>query len=196
MELAYPGAMRMRRLTHSDYRKMPWRNGAGTTTELVAEPAGAERFLYRVSIADVERDGPFSRFEGYDRHIMLLEGGGMSLDCGEHGVVDLSAPLTPHSFSGDWDVRGTLTAGPVRDFNLIVDRARASATLNVHSMKENESLTLAANQVTIVYVLTGALVCAREGDTLIGDIVNIADAHNALVARLASRVAVASLTLR
>ena len=188
--------MRIRRLTPSDYRKMPWRNGAGTTTEIVAEPVGAERFLYRVSIADVERDGPFSRFAEYDRHIMLLEGQGMSLDCGEHGVVDLSAPLTPRKFSGDWDVRGTLNAGPVRDFNLMVDRARASAMLNVHAMGENESLTLPSNRVNVIYVLAGALVGADAGDTLIAYIDDGDGGNIELVACAASRVAVASITLR
>ena len=68
----------MRHLTPADYRRMPWRNGGGVTTEIAIAPDGAglvgERFLYRVSIADVMSDGPFSRFEGYDRHIMLPAG--------------------------------------------------------------------------------------------------------------------------
>ncbi len=47
-------------------------------------PAGAalDEFLWRVSIADVERDGPFSRFPGIDRTIVLLEGAGMRLRSG------------------------------------------------------------------------------------------------------------------
>jgi hypothetical protein len=46
------------------------------TTEIAVYPAGAtlDAFLWRVSIADVERDGPFSRFPGIDRTIVLLEG--------------------------------------------------------------------------------------------------------------------------
>src|SRR6187402_1017158 len=112
--------MPLRRLTAKDYRSMPWRNGGGTTTELVLGPEMAGRFLYRVSIADVTSDGAFSRFAGYDRHIVLIEGAGMTLDAQAHGRVEL-APFEPHSFSGDWDVHGTLVAGAVRDFNLIVD---------------------------------------------------------------------------
>jgi environmental stress-induced protein Ves len=152
---------------------MPWRNGGGTTTELVIEPAGAglagERFLYRVSIADVASSGPFSRFPGYDRHIMLLEGAGMTLDCGAHGRIELAAPFAPRSFSGDWDVTGALVAGAVRDFNVIVDRARASATLEVRSLEGAQAFAAAPGGVCIVHVIAGALAGAAAGDTLVAE---------------------------
>lgn len=149
---------------------MPWRNGGGTTTEIVVEPASAsERFLYRVSVADVARDGPFSRFEGYDRHIMLVAGAGMTLDCGERGRIDLSAPFVPRAFSGDWDVHGSLIAGAVRDFNLIVDHARASSSLSVRVLDAPETLALGVGTTGIVHVLSGTLEDAAEGETLVAD---------------------------
>jgi environmental stress-induced protein Ves len=174
--MAYPRP-RVRHLTPADYPRMPWRNGGGTTTELVIEPAGAglagARFLYRVSIADVATDGPFSRFLGYDRHIMLLEGAGMTLDCGAHGRIELGAPFEPRSFSGDWDVSGALVAGAVRDFNVIVDRARASATLEVRSVDEAGAgllgIPVAPGGACIVHVIAGALVDAAAGDTLVAE---------------------------
>jgi environmental stress-induced protein Ves len=88
----------VRRLTTADYRVMPWRNGGGSTTELVIGGEESGRFLYRASIADVATSGPFSRFDGYDRHIMLLEGDGMTIDCKEHGQIALDMPFVPHSF--------------------------------------------------------------------------------------------------
>jgi len=164
----------MRRLTPADYRRMPWRNGGGTTTEIVIAPEGAsasgERFLYRVSIADVGSDGPFSRFDGYDRHIMLLSGAGMTLDCGAHGRVDLRTPFEPHAFSGDWDVAGALVDGPVRDFNLMVDRARSTATLEVKVLDERSpsaAISLTPRDVCIMHVIEGALEGADQGDTLV-----------------------------
>ncbi len=74
----------VRLLTPADFHPMPWKNGAGRTTEIAVYPPGAslDAFLWRVSIADVERDGPFSRFPGIDRTIVLLEGGGMRLRSG------------------------------------------------------------------------------------------------------------------
>jgi environmental stress-induced protein Ves len=115
----------MRILRQEDYKVMPWKNGGGITTEIWVSPedsglAGAP-FDWRVSIADVATDGPFSKFTGYDRHIMLLDGQGMRLETEEHGNIDLR-PYRPAAFSGDWTVTGKLVAGPVRDFNLMVAR--------------------------------------------------------------------------
>src|SRR5262245_25655774 len=119
----------MRHLRPRDYRIMPWRNGGGSTTEVAISPGEAElsanAFAWRVSIADVSADGPFSRFPGCDRHIMLIAGQGMVLEAGEHGLIDLSQPFAPVSFSGDWDVHGYLASGPVRDFNLMVAQSFA-----------------------------------------------------------------------
>lgn len=152
---------------------MPWRNGGGSTTEIVIAPEGAGlagvRFRYRVSIADVATDGPFSRFEGYDRHIMLLAGAGMTLDCGVHGRIELAAPCAPRTFSGDWDVRGALVAGPVRDFNVIVDRSSASSSLDVRRLESSERITCEPGSECILHVLEGALAGAAEGDTLVAD---------------------------
>ena len=52
-----------RLLKPADYVRMPWKNGGGQTTEIVVHPAGATlaEFDWRVSIADVDADGPFSQ---------------------------------------------------------------------------------------------------------------------------------------
>jgi environmental stress-induced protein Ves len=190
----------LRRLAPAVYRRMPWRNGGGTRTEIAIAPEGAAvtgaRFLYRVSIADVASDGPFSRFEGYDRHIMLLEGAGMRLDCGAHGRIELAAPFEPHAFSGDWDVRGTLVAGPVRDLNVIVDRDRASATLEVRVVEAAEAVACGPGCVCIVHVIEGALAGAARGDTLVaGGPFELVPEATAGAARVA-RVALARIALR
>ena len=39
----------------------PWRNGGGVTRELLAWPAGGG-WQVRVSVAEIEADGPFSPF--------------------------------------------------------------------------------------------------------------------------------------
>lgn len=181
----------MRRIPPDSYRRMPWRNGGGTTTEIAIAPEGAsvagERFRFRVSIADVGTDGPFSRFEGYDRHIMLLAGAGMELDCGEHGRIDLRAPFVPRAFSGDWDVRGKLVAGAVRDFNVIVDRATASATLEARVLDRAETIACEPRTVCIVHVLEGELAGAARGDTL------LAEATFELEPRGTARIAIARI---
>jgi environmental stress-induced protein Ves len=165
---------------------MAWKNGGGTTTEIAIAPEGAAlggaRFVYRVSIADVTSDGPFSRFDGCDRHIMLLAGAGMTLDCGPHGQIGLTTPFEAHAFSGDWDVVGTLVHGPVRDFNVIVDRTRATATLEVRVLASPETIACAPFETCLLHVLDGALTAAAAGDTLIADAaVNVAPRGQARV---------------
>jgi hypothetical protein len=108
---------------------MPWKNGGGETSEIFVSPATGN-FDWRVSIAKVNSDGPFSTFGGYERHIMTLSGLGMMLDIEGCGVFELE-PLKPFSFSGDLRVNGSLVDGPVLDFNLMVRRDFGQGTLRV-----------------------------------------------------------------
>ncbi|MCZ0993430.1 HutD family protein [Streptomyces noursei] len=52
------------RILRADGRAaVPWRNGGGLTREVAAHPPGAgwDAFAWRVSLAEVTRDGPYSR---------------------------------------------------------------------------------------------------------------------------------------
>jgi len=119
-------------LNPADYRRMPWKNGGGVTTEIATYPSGAGlgSFDWRVSIADVVADGPFSRFPGVDRVLVLLAGAGIRL-AGEGHDADLRGPFDSYSFSGDDAIGGGLVAGPVRDFNLMLRRRRARGGVTV-----------------------------------------------------------------
>lgn len=150
----------MRILRQEDYKVMPWKNGGGTTTEIWVSPqgsglAGGEPFHWRVSIADVASDGPFSKFEGYDRHIMLLEGAGMRLETEANGVIDL-APYRPAGFSGDWAVTGKLVEGPVRDFNLMVARHAGRGSLTCRKLTAPLPLT-GDGSVRLIHAIEGEL---------------------------------------
>jgi hypothetical protein len=112
---------------------MPWKDGGGSTTEVLIHPPGATLaggFLWRISMAQVPASGPFSSFPGIDRSLMLLSGG-MVLDHGEHGMQFLKAPLEPVGFSGDWATQGRLLCGPCRDFNVLSARGRVRHRLTV-----------------------------------------------------------------
>ena len=90
--------MTLRIFGPGDFRVMPWKNGAGSTTELLIDPPGATLaggFRWRVSMATVAESGPFSSFPGLDRTLLLLEGEGMELDHGPHGRALLPGPLVP-----------------------------------------------------------------------------------------------------
>ncbi|GAA2372242.1 hypothetical protein Cme02nite_00480 [Catellatospora methionotrophica] len=95
-----------------------WRNGGGITREIFVHPPGADNYRWRLSIADVSEDGPFSAFPGYRRMITVLTGVGMRLtvDGAEHDI----GPLEPFAFDGDAQTTCTLLGGPITDLNLIV----------------------------------------------------------------------------
>jgi environmental stress-induced protein Ves len=146
-----------RLLTPNEFRSMPWKNGGGRTIEITAFPSGAalDTFLWRVSLADVERDGPFSPFPGIDRTIVLLEGAGMRLR-GAARETDLTTPLEPHAFSGDAAVDCTLVAGPVRDFNAMFRRGRVRGSVTVVREGEGEP---GFTRLRLVYAVTGSHEC-------------------------------------
>ena len=113
---------------------MPWKNGLGSTTELLIDPPGAslaDGFLWRLSMAAVADSGPFSRFPGIDRTLLLLAGNGLELDHGGHGRAWLRGPLEPVAFDGGWPTQGRLLDGPCRDFNVMSDRARVRHEVRV-----------------------------------------------------------------
>lgn len=148
-------------LRPAGYRAMPWKNGGGTTTELLVHPAGAgvggARFIWRLSIARVGADGPFSAFPGYDRTIMLIEGRGMTLDFGPAGATRLDRAFEPFDFKGEWPAEARLIDGPCRDFNVMVDRARGGARTRVIAAGEKPVSSVASGMTTVIFALDGAL---------------------------------------
>ena len=101
----------------------PWKNGGGVTRTLAADPAGR----WRVSIADIERDGPYSRFPGFDRVSVVLAGKGVMLQ-GEGCAVPLRLH-EPAVFGGDALWQSGLVGGPVQVLNLFVLRGGAVASV-------------------------------------------------------------------
>lgn len=105
----------------------PWKNGAGLTRELAVHPQGAgmEDFEWRMSIAEVASDAPFSAFPEVDRCIVLLRGAGMHLRSAD-GRLDqhLDEPLDPFHFPGDKALHATLIDGASSDFNVMTRRGR------------------------------------------------------------------------
>ena len=111
---------------------MPWKNGGGSTQELACWPPGADMnsFEWRVSLATVDRPGPFSVFPAIDRQIMLLSGDGLQLRSPgwEHR---LEQRWQPFAFSGDDAVDGAMLGGASRDFNLMLRRGLWHGPLQV-----------------------------------------------------------------
>jgi environmental stress-induced protein Ves len=160
-------------LTHRDYRRVPWRNGGGTTTELLAEPGPGGRFLWRLSIAEVASSGPFSDFSGYERHILLLSGNGVVLRFPEAPARRLDRRLEPFVFDGGWRAECELIDGPVRDLNLMVARGTAVGRLRVLRTPTGGRAEIPLEGTVLVHLLEGVLetgsIRLEPGDTLRAD---------------------------
>lgn len=98
----------------------PWKNGGGTARDLLAWLGPADWSL-RVSVAEIERDGPFSDYSGFDRWFAVLRGAGVALQLGdERWVQRLGAP--PVRFDGALAPMCWLLDGATSDLNLLVRR--------------------------------------------------------------------------
>ncbi|MEB6479248.1 HutD/Ves family protein [Acinetobacter vivianii] len=119
----------IKQFTSADYRQMLWKNGAGYTVEL-ARSAGEnlDTFDWRISMADVKSAGDFSRFNGMQRILTVLEGQGIELYIDDE--YQSLKTLQSVQFSGDRATRCELIDGPIRDFNVIYDPKQFHARLH------------------------------------------------------------------
>ena len=113
----------------NEYRRVRWNNGLGWTREIVRWPEQSQHWDWRLSIAEVDKPGPFSLFDGCERELVLLAGEGMRLNFQDGETVALLPPHSRHRFSGERPLNAELVDGPTQDFNLIWRREKMEATL-------------------------------------------------------------------
>ncbi|HEY9065627.1 MAG TPA: HutD family protein [Burkholderiaceae bacterium] len=107
----------------------PWKNGAGLTREIAlqrdaaASGHGVIDFDWRVSLAEIANDAPFSAYPGIDRCITLLHGAGMRLASSDTALDhDLCVRLQPFHFAGELALQAHLHGGACHDFNVMTRR--------------------------------------------------------------------------
>ncbi|KIC10397.1 hypothetical protein RA19_11840 [Leisingera sp. ANG-M1] len=135
---------------------VPWKNGGGVTRELAVHEEES-RMIWRLSLADIARSGPFSAFPGLSRIHCIVEGAGHVLS---NAATCLAAnPLQPLAFDGGLELDCRLRNGPCKAFNVIHDPARVTA--NAAILKEKVVLDAAGRHV--LFVVSGGLELAGEG---------------------------------
>lgn len=126
-----------------------WPNGGGTTRELLVADDGS----WRISLAEVDADGPFSSFAGRHRLLTVVDGPVLALTVdGESHVVE---PHRPFAFSGDAAVEASVPEGPVQVLNVIADPGVAPH-VTVLELGRTSTLPLAADQAALVLKGDGA----------------------------------------
>jgi hypothetical protein len=169
----------MRILRAADYRVMPWKNGAGSTTEIAISPPNAplDDFDWRVSMAQVSADGPFSVFDNIDRTLLVLQGDGIDLSVTGHTPARVDARAI-HAFPGDRPASATLINGPVTDLNVMSRRGRVHH--HVRRLKLSQPQPFPVRAVTLLIVENGEI-AVRSGSasaTLAAYDALLLDAHS------------------
>lgn len=156
--------MRMDVRRRHEHHAVPWRNGGGITHEVARGPVdtAGEEFDWRVSVAEVTKDGPFSAYPGVDRVIMVVDGQGMTLTV--DGARHELSPHEPFAFRGESAVHSTVS-GPTRDLNVMTRRERARARVDVLTAHRPE-LVDSATPLVLVCV-AGTVQVAPPGQPVV-----------------------------
>jgi len=154
---------------HTDRVPTPWANGGGMTYEVARWPEGGTDFAWRLSVAEVATEGPFSSYPGVDRTLVLLSGRMRLVIDGE--ARDL-LPDSPIAFAGESRVLAQLSDGPTMDFNVMSRQGAVSATVEVVTGPEVQ-LDPAGGGWCAAFVLDGSWLCLDQRlgawDCVIGD---------------------------
>jgi environmental stress-induced protein Ves len=137
---------------------MPWANGRGTSYEIASDRNEAGEWAWRLAMAPVNEDGPFSRIECVNRSLAVVEGAGMLLSVDRKKLPCL--PMQVVRFRGDAITDATLTDGPIMDINLMVRRKEAEGEMAIIT---NAGLLNGAS----IVVAVGGSAQVKSGDSTI-----------------------------
>src|SRR5471030_962102 len=144
-------------ITAETLPSMPWKNGGGTTREVLKFPASAtiDTFDWRISLAAVATSGPFSIFPGVDRTMIVTDGEGLELD-DMHDRISLRRSDEPFFFHGEVPYRASLVDGPIADLNVMTRRARYA-----HSARRyrNADTSIDRGVARVIVSLSYRLIC-------------------------------------
>lgn len=119
----------MKLLKAKNYEKMQWKNNKGSTREIAKSVNNTGNINWRLSIATITEDCPFSIFENLDRSIALLDGKKLTLVINEDKKVVLTQTSDAFSFDGASGVEAFTSFGNTTDLNVMTMRGVYRHTL-------------------------------------------------------------------
>lgn len=147
----------MRVVRQSEFTAFSWKNGGGITREAWRVPADG-RFIIRMSVAEIDRSGPFSDFAGYARTMVLLRGRGLRLSFGGDPATVLREVGDCVGFDGGTAVDCELLDGPCTDLNLMVCKSLAGVRAGVERLTGTRTLEGSADATVFVFAVQGPVV--------------------------------------
>ncbi len=177
--------MRLRRFAGLD--ASPWKNGGGVTRE-IASASDGRGLLWRLSLADIERDGPFSAFPGLARIFTPVGRAPAILDLPDG--PRLVGRLDPFAFDGGLAVGARLPAGPARALNVIYRASACAASVEILRGPSRQRIEAVAGATLAGHGVCGILTLGRAslgpGDTAldIEGVLDLPDGAEAALVRL------------
>lgn len=127
----------------------PWKNGRGIT-RTISSKRSENGTIWRISVADIEKDGPFSVFPGIDRVSVLMGGPGLRL-VGDGLALNFPEVGSTAKYCGEAQLEARLGGSPARFLNILTQNNRATAQV----LLQQRACSCAANRVIAVVVLLG-----------------------------------------
>lgn len=159
----------LRRFALHELFPEPWRNGGGLTRQVAAgrlqlpENGAIDAWDWRISVADITADGPFSVFPGIDRKAALIRGDSLVL-LADEGALQFVQLGAVHAFAGETVMASQLPNGPVRLFNVMARRGRAAARLCAHH--GDAAIGIGPTDCCVLLIVRGEFrVALRHGPT-------------------------------
>lgn len=163
----------LRRFCLSELAQEPWRNGCGVTRTLMRCDVD-DKPLWRISVADITGNAPFSRFDGLDRQAVLVEGRNVTL-CGDWGAWSMNSVGDTARFPGELSVHTEIGCSLARFWNVMADRTSMRIDLRVSSSPQENMGAVGAGALMVMEgeaeVFLGELPCAtlRKDEGLLFD---------------------------
>ena len=160
----------MKIIRKAELREGRWRNGMGVSWDIATDGgAGRDDFGWRLAIARIDSDVPFSHYPQVDRIFTLIEGQGLNLDFADGRALAVDQPFVPHPYPCDVPTFCRLRDGPCRALNLFLKRGRWEAAVDIVS--SNAGITHPGPILAFVLKGTAAMngVNLETGDTAVTD---------------------------
>ena len=205
MQIAMPvngntaGMSEIMRLDPKAYRRTPWKNGGGVTTDIAddyapgAAPGSWSGMLWRFGRTNIVTPGPFSDLSGFDRILTVIGGRGLTLEVEGGAALDVREPYRPVRFRGEDRIVSRLEAGPVAVLNLLADRSAYAIDVAILSGGDARVLDSA---ISIVYALEDSAVAIGERYALAADEALRIDGAGRTLQVEAGRVALGQISSR
>ncbi|QNE36736.1 HutD/Ves family protein [Leifsonia shinshuensis] len=159
----------MKLLSRTSREVRPWKNACGVSEDILVSPTvdASGHPYWRVALATVDSDVPFSRFEGMERILMPISRDGMELAIdGEFTRVPRYSVL---AFPGEAAVAAHNVRVPSQDINVMIDRNAGSATLTRRYVVGSTPIRKAAEKEVAVIVALAPTLRRNGNPLLIGD---------------------------